>query len=408
MKILLLGAGAQGLVIAAELAKSREVSEIKIADIDLKRAKSVADRLNSGKLITQRLDVSNANEVVKAAKDMDVVINAISIKFNANIMDAALRNGAYYEDMASQYITDNSTFSVDQLRFDADWKKAECTALIDMGISPGLTDLIAREVTDDLDRVNRIRVLLFYSIESKEIVSSWAPEIAWEDMSEQPVVFENGKFKRVPPFSGEETYVFPEPIGPQTIVWHSHEEAILMPLFIGKGLKHVDFKMGGGFWSNIPMTATKAIVKLGFTNTKPIEIMGAKIAPRDILYALTPRTPTPEEMEKKIQTGAISGSSGSILLEIEGEKGGEEVHHTLSVEAPNIFEVQEKVPGASDLSYMVGIPTALAAIKLGRGEIGTHGVIPPEGLERNVRRALLTELADRGIVVHERIEKRLA
>jgi len=70
--------------------------------------------------------------------------------------------------------------------------------------------------------------------------------------------------------------------------------------------------------------------------------------------------------------------------------------------------VQKKMPGASDISYMVSVPAALMAIKLGRGEIRTHGVIPPEGLERNVRKSLLADLADKGIIVHERIEKRLA
>lgn len=408
MKILLLGAGAQGSVIAAELAKSREVSEVKIADIDLKRAKVLAERLKSERLSAQRLDVSNLDDVARAAEGMDVVINAVGIKFNKNIMVATLKSGACYQDLASEYVTEKPPFSVDQLEFDDEWKKAECTALIDMGLAPGVTDIVAKEVTDRLDRVDKIRVTLFYKIESKEMISSWAPEIAWGDMAEEPVVFKNGKFKKVPPFSGEETYVFPEPIGQQTIVWHAHEESILMPLFIGKGIKNVGVKIGGEFWSNMPLAATRAIVQLGLMNDKPMDVKGVKVSPRDLLYTLTPRTLSTEEVEKKIKTGVITGSYGCILIDIEGEEKGEKVHKTLQVKAPNIIEIQKKIPGVYDLSYMTSVPAALIAIKLGRGEIKTKGVVPPEGLEPKIRKELLTELAKKDIVVHERTEKCLA
>jgi hypothetical protein len=45
---------------------------------------------------------------------------------------------------------------------------------------------------------------------------------------------------------------------------------------------------------------------------------------------------------------------------------------------------------------------------LGEGEIKTLGVIPPECLESEVIERFLAELAEKGIIIHERVESRLS
>jgi len=408
MKILIVGAGAQGLVIASELVKDPEVDEVRFADIDLEKAKRLAGKLKSEKICTYRVDASKSDDLLKVAKGVDVIVNSTAPKYNLTIMNAALKSGAYYQDLASEYVTETLPLSVNQLKVSDKWRDAGLTALIDTGVSPGITNVLARHAADRLDRVDQIRIRLFYELESTEIISTWAPKIAWEDMAEEPVVFKDGEFSRVPPFGGEEVYTFPEPVGSQTVVWHAHEEAITLPLFIGKGVRYVDVKMGGGWWPNMPLAVTKAIVQLGFMNDKPIEIKGTKIAPREVLFALTPPTPSMEEVESKIKAGIIADSRGSIVVEVDGEKAGKKTRYILYVESPSIRGVQKKLPGATDLSYMTGVPASIFARMLGKGEINTEGVFPPECLEPEVRKKFLIELAERDIIIHERVEQRLA
>jgi len=71
----------------------------------------------------------------------------------------------------------------------------------------------------------------FGGVESKEYISLWSPETMWLDMKLKPIVYENGELKKVPPFSGEEEYKFPHPIGLQTVVHHHHEDVLTLSRF---------------------------------------------------------------------------------------------------------------------------------------------------------------------------------
>ena len=56
MKVLILGVGSQGSVIATHLAKSPEVTEIRLADINFRKVKNLARRLGSDKVATHKVN----------------------------------------------------------------------------------------------------------------------------------------------------------------------------------------------------------------------------------------------------------------------------------------------------------------------------------------------------------------
>ncbi len=393
MKILIVGTGAQGSVIATEIVKSPEVSEIRLSDIDLGKAKRLAERLKSEKVHTHRVDANNIDDITRAAKDVNVIVNTTTWndQFNLNIMATALNVGAHYQDLAS--------YPPKQLALSDGWKEAGLTALIDTGVSPGFTNVLVAQATDKLDSVEEIRVRLWGGVESKEPTSFWSPETAWTDMAEEPIVYENGEYKKVPPFSGEEVYNFPDPVGPQTVFWHSHEEPETLPRFIGRGVKYVDFKMGG---PDFPLA--KAVVELGLLNDKPINVKGVKVAPRDVFLALVPPTPSMEDMEKMIATGMIS-MRGCVAVDVEGQKDDAKMRYILYSLFPDIQELMKRMPGANPVAYVTSVPASTFTKMLAKGEIKTRGVIPPEALEPEVRKAFLAELTEKGITVHEKVER---
>jgi lysine 6-dehydrogenase len=98
MKILIVGTGAQGSVIATEIVKSPEVSEVRLSDIDLGKAKRLAERLKSAKVRAYRVDANKTDDVMQVARDVNVIVNTTTWKpqFNLNIMEAALNVGALY------------------------------------------------------------------------------------------------------------------------------------------------------------------------------------------------------------------------------------------------------------------------------------------------------------------------
>ena len=88
MKALIVGAGAQGLVISWVFAKSDDVSEIVLGEIDPNRMKDIVETNQSKKLKTGRVDASDTNGMIKLMKDgkFDLVVNATLPDFNDNIM----------------------------------------------------------------------------------------------------------------------------------------------------------------------------------------------------------------------------------------------------------------------------------------------------------------------------------
>ncbi len=393
MKILIVGVGAQGSVIATEIVKSPEVSEVRLSDKNLKKAERLAERLKSEKVCAYRVDANNADDIMRVTSGVNLIVNATTwnARFNLNIMEVALKSGAHYQDLAS--------YPPQQLKLGDKWKEAELTALIDTGVSPGVTNVLAAQAADKLDRVEEIRVRLWGSVESDKPVSLWSPETAWGDMAEEPIVYENGEYKKVPPFSGEEVYTFPDPIGPQTVYWHSHEEPETLPRFIGKGVRYVDFKMGG---PDFPLA--KAIGEFGLLNDKPINVKGVKVAPRDVFLALVPPTPSMEEMESMIKTGMIS-MRGCVAADVRGRKEDAKMRHILYTVFPGVKELMKRMPGANPVAYVTSVPASTFTTMLAKGEIETKGVIPPEGLEPKVRNAFLAELAKKGIIVNEKVER---
>ena len=395
MKVLVVGTGAIGIVVASELAKSPEVEEVRVADINLERARWLGDWLKSEKVSAHRVDAGKSDDVVRVAQGVDVIINTTLPRFNLTIMDAASKAKANYVDLA---LDDYSSF-LKQLELNDKWKEAELTALLNAGSSPGITNVLAAHAADRLDRLDAIRIRIFDSVESKEIVSTWSPEVMWDDMATEPIVYENGELKRVPLFSGEETYNFPDPIGSQTVVAHVHEEPVTLPRFIGKALKYVDLKLGT---PDLPII--KFAVQLGLMSDESVDVRGVEVTPRDLFLKLIPPTLSFEEVENKIKAGTLIDARECYVVEVEGEKAGKKMTYISYVLFPSLREVQKRLSGATHESYVTGISAAIFAKMVCMGDIQARGVIFPECLNLEARETFLAKLAEKGIKIQERVE----
>jgi len=342
VKVLVIGTGAIGIVVASELTKSPEVEEVRVADINVERARRLGDWLKSKKVSAHRVDAGKSEDVVRVAESVDAIVNTTLPRFNLTIMDAAFKAKANYVDLA---MYDYSSF-LKQLELDDKWKEAGLIALLNAGSSPGITNVLAAHAADRLDRVDEIRIRIFDSVESKEIVSTWSPEVMWDDMATEPVVYDNGELKKVPVFSGEETYNFPD----------------------------------------------------------PIDIRGVKVAPRDLFLKLIPPTLSFEEVENKIKAGTLIDAHECYVVEVEGEKAGKKMTYIFSVPFPSLREVQKKLSGATHESYVTGISAAIFTEMVCMGEIKAKGVFLPECLELKARETLIAKLAEKDIEIHEKAE----
>jgi len=343
-KILLIGAGAQGGPCASILSREKKISEIVLGDINLELAKRVSKKIGSEKVTTIKLDASKTEEVEKASKGADAVINLTLTAYDMNIMKATLLSGAHYidtsfgePDLMDIRARDNILSQIIEKRplaYDKEYKEAGLTALLGCGVSPGTTNVISRYICNKMERVEEIRIRYGGRAleESNEVVKAWTP--TWSPFralwgySIEPTVFEGGHYSKYPIFSSPEEYPFPDPVGPVLLSYHQHQEPITLPHFIGKGIRYCDFKY--------PVDAlVGAFVKMGFGNPEPIDVNGVKVAPRDVLLKLV-RPPVnsflaedEESIRKTLDRLTL------IVVEVKGTISG--IATKYSVVCPNSF-----------------------------------------------------------------------
>lgn len=402
MRVLIIGAGAVGAVMATYLAKTPDVSRVIISDVQEEKARRFVDNLKIEKVSWGCVDANDSDQLMKATKGIDVVVNATRPKYNPNVMDAALKNAAHYQDLGIYDIPDPVEGFPKQLALSDEWRDADLTALTGTGVSPGITNVVAAEAADKLDRVDKICIRICRIAESKIPISTWAPDIGWTDVAKEPIVFENGEYRKYPPFSGEELYKFPDPFGLKTVVWTFENEVVTFPRFIGKGINYVDVKYFKSEYQFI-----KFMYQLGLLSEEPIEVKGAKVTPLDVYLKLIPPTLTMEEMKKNIDSGIITDILLCVIVEVEGKKETKKIHSIYQISSPSLTEIQRMMPGAGT-SYATGISAAIMTKMLGKGEIKRTGVICPECLAPPERKEFMVELAKNDILIHERMERRLA
>ena len=117
MRVMLLGVGAIGTVIAKHLAGHRAVESLTLGDMDTRRAESLARQLGGKNLQVERIDAADTAELERSLKGYGLVVCAILPRFHVAVMDAALKAGSHYLDLAADEVAD-------QLAKDAEWKKA--------------------------------------------------------------------------------------------------------------------------------------------------------------------------------------------------------------------------------------------------------------------------------------------
>jgi len=395
MKICVIGAGVQGSTIALFLTRNPEVSQIVCADVSLDRAKRLKAKLKSDKVSSARVDAANIDELLRVTKGVDVVVNATVPRYNLKIMDAALKNRAHYVDLAADAPVKVSVLK--ELELSPKWKDAGLSAVINQG-GPFVMSVLVRHAADRLDKVESIRLRFGWKHLTKkdepalawQWAPRWSPEVALEEWAPDPMIFEDGEFKKVPRFSGVEEYKFPDPVGPIVLSFIEYEPVFTLPRFIGKGVRYVDCKITLDF-------PVATLIELGFAEDKPIELKGGvKVVPKDVLLAMVP---PPVETRDKVETGELD-AIGCYLAEISGEAKGEKTTYTMYRIDRGSDIVKRYGAAWSD----VAIPASITATMLAKGEIKTKGVFPPEGLEP---KPFLAKLAEKGVTFQERVTREI-
>jgi lysine 6-dehydrogenase len=358
--IVLGGAGAMGRVTVRALTGYPDVDRVIIADYHEGRARDLAASLHSGKVEPVQVDVNDESRLRGLLRGADVALSAVDYVYNLPILKACIAEQVHYADLGGLF---HMTRTLMALHNEAE--AAGITAILGMGGSPGITNLLARAAADQLDRVDSIRV----ELGSSDSTPSMAPLVApysirtiLDEFTKEPQVFQDGEWYPQPPLSGQEEMIFPLPVGRATAVFSLHSECATLPAsFSDKGIRYVSFKIA--FPPDF-MTKLKFLVDLGFGSSKPLDIRGSKVSPREVLARLLETFP-PEQAEPQ--------DCDVLRVVTTGEESGRRVEITNQVIVLP-YRRWNISAGALD----TGVPLAIAGHMLATGEITRRGVLGPE------------------------------
>lgn len=146
------GAGAMGRAALHAVREFPEVERITIADINPVAAKAAVDEIG-GKAAALTLDIMDEQALARAIDSSDAVLNTSGpfFRFGLPVLKAVLAAGRPYFD-----ICDDPEPTLDMLMLDRQAKETGSIAVVGIGISPGVTNLLAVKAYRELDSVERL------------------------------------------------------------------------------------------------------------------------------------------------------------------------------------------------------------------------------------------------------------
>ena len=299
MRILVIGAGGVGTAVVAIAARRDFFEHMVVADYDPARVEhAMAQVAGDARFTGAHVDASDVDAVVALIREHRIthVLNSVDPRFVMPIFDASFAAGVDYMDMAMSlshphperpHELPGVKLGDEQFAKAGAWEGAGRLAFVGMGVEPGLADVFARYAQDhlfsEIDEVG-VRDGANLTVDGYEFAPSFSIWTTIEECLNPPVIWEKDReWYTTPPFSGAETFEFPEGIGPVECVNVEHEEVLLVPRWIKA--KRVTFKYGLG---DEFIEVLSVLHKLGLDRTAPVKVKGGEVSPRDVVAACLP------------------------------------------------------------------------------------------------------------------------
>ncbi len=379
-RLLILGVGAQGSTVAKRMDEEPNVSEIICADYDEKAVNDLCQLLKKGTPL--QIDATRVENIVKAARGVDLIVNALPMAFGRIVLDAALKAETNYQDFAAADTPDiDWVAGIKQMLSETSEKFRSLgkTALISTGSAPGTICIAARHAMRYLDSCETINMYVWEGVKAKRFLPFWwSPEVAYADMSDDAFPFVNGEIVATKPFELPVDKKFKHDERVIRHVEHAHDETVLMGLHseqFFKGVRNVHFKYGG-----YGVEFAENLYRMGMLSESPIDLNGQKVIPRELALKLTPPAPKYRDEIKEILDEGLIDDSGAMLVEAIGFSGGKKVKVETYVNSLGCVEAFER-SGLSGETYFTGQGGALFTKMFVNDRISQVGLISSDMMD---------------------------
>ena len=363
-KVLIIGAGGVGTVVAHKVAQNPDVfTEIMIASRTKSKCDAVVKAIGNPNIKTAQVDADSVDELVALFNSFkpEIVINVALPYQDLTIMEACLQSGVNYLDTANYEPKDVAHFEYSwQWAYKKRFEDAGLTAILGCGFDPGVSGIYtAYAAKHHFDEIQYLDIVdCNAGNHHKAFATNFNPEINIREVTAPGSYFENGKFIETEPMSIKRVYDLPE-IGPKDIYLLHHEEMESLALNI-KGIEKIRFWMT---FSQSYLTHLKVLENVGMTSIEPIEFEGKQIVPLQFLKAVLP---------DPASLGPRTKGKTNIGCIFQGMKDGKERTYYVY----NVCDHQEcyKEVGSQAISYTTGVPAMIGAMMVMTGKWKKPGV----------------------------------
>jgi lysine 6-dehydrogenase len=374
-RVVVLGAGMIGSAMATDLVK--QGFAVTVADARPDAVERVKARTGAAGIV---VDLASPEAVTRIAAGYDLVIGALSSVLGLRTLRAVIEAGRPYVDIS--FMSENA-WDLDQLA-----RERGVTAVVDCGVAPGVSNLLAGYGVALLDECEQIAIYVGGLPEVRrwpfEYKAGFAPHDVLEEYTRPSRIVEHGRIVIKEALSEPELMEFPG-IG-------------TLEAFNTDGLRSLAYNLKAPFMKEKTLRypghieLMRVFRHVGLFGKETIAVGEQRVRPLDVTAALLFPKWTFEEGEADLTV---------MRIVAEGTKGGQRVRH-----AWDLFDRYDPATKLRSMSRTTAFAaTSMAAILAGGG-FTKPGVHPPELLasEPGLVERYLAEYEKRGVKVAHTVE----
>ena len=379
MKVVVLVAGLMGKEVARDLVASVEVEKIYLADVNTGPAQEFVASLMTDKVEVVQLDADSDEELRNVISKGEVVINALFYTFNERVVRAAIDIGIHSVDLGGHI--GGITEAI--LRLHGEAARKGVTIIPDLGVAPGMINILAGYGASKLDSVDSIKLFVGGIPTEPEppldYTQVFSLDGVFDHYTEPSKMIQKGELTIVESLTGIEPIYFEE-FGVLEAFYTSGGISTLYQTFPDvKTLEYKTIRYKGH------AEKFKLLADLGLLDKKnTVKVDGQEVNVREV---------TREALKKKLELG---NKVDAVLLRaiVSGEKQEQQVSYEYEMVVRKDIEKNVTAMARATASTISAV-----AQMIGRGVITERGVFAPESVVPGEE--FIKEMAKRGVDIRE-------
>ncbi len=373
MRAIVLGAGMVGSVMAADLCREFDVTIADVREENLAAASARAARAG-GKVSTSKVDLSDPAAIARAVAPFDIVLGALASRIGFAALRAVIEAGKNYCDIS--FMAEDALDLTDLAR------QRGVTAVVDMGVAPGMSNLLAGYEAARLDDCREIEIYVGGLPRERswpfQYKAGFAPSDVLEEYTRPTRLVEHGKVVVRPALTEPELMDFAG-LGTLEAV-NTDGLRSLATTLKAPFMKEKTLRYPGHYELMRVLKAT------GLFSKDAIDVNGQKVVPLDVISKLMFPMWTYKPGEEDLTVMRIINR---------GMKAGKPTRVQW-----DLLDFYDKASQATSMSRTTAMPCTIMARMVAGGKFKTPGVITPElmGRETAVVETMLAELKARNII----------